>query len=452
MVGDYSIHKKLEIASSAPAALPRNCGKQSFPWYHAAVHRLTPIVAVALVGQLLLSANPILAGAAEQIRTYTRSIEFDYISWTLDATFIKLAESLLGTERYLTEEQQSQLVRDHAALVAQIQLQEGQLSVLHADPDAGKVAIDIETINLQLHDLNEQRRHSAPIVEGILQDQVQSILSEFGITAAGQPIPPVLYHSTPLPWALIVSPRTSIAEVANISLQTALGLEDHIQLEDEVSAGLDLSTLVVPVGGVGTYPTMVAQSSDINWLAEVVAHEWTHNYLTWHPLGLLYLESPELQTMNETTANIVGKEIGAALIARYYPERVPPEQVASSPSTAAETLAAPVFDFQREMHSTRVRVDELLAQGKVDEAEQYMEERRLMFWDHGYVIRKLNQAYFAFYGSYADVPVGPAGEDPVGAAVRELRTQSETLVEFLNRMAGLTSFDGLKQLLNQIAR
>lgn len=399
------------------------------------------------MGQLLLSANPILAGTADQVRTYTRSIEFDYISWTLDAAFSKLAESLLGTERYLTEEQQSQVVRDYAALVAQIQLQEGQLNVLHADPDPEKVANDIETINQQLQDLNEQRQRSTPLVEGILQGQVQSVLSEFGITAAGQSIPPTLYHSTPLPWALIVSPRTRIAEVANISLQTDLGLEDHIQIEDQVSAGLDLSTLVVPVGGVGTYPTMVAQTSDINWLAEVVSHEWTHNYLTWHPLGLLYLESPELQTMNETTANIVGKEIGTALIARYYPERVPPEPVSAAPSAAVETPASPVFDFQREMHSTRVRVDELLAQGKVDEAEQYMEGQRLMFWDHGYVIRKLNQAYFAFYGSYADVPVGPAGEDPVGAAVRELRAQSDTLAEFLNRMAGLTSFDALKQLL-----
>jgi hypothetical protein len=418
--------------------------------YDAAVHRFSPIIVITLVGQLLLSANPILAGAADQVRTYTRSIEFDYISWTLDAAFTKLSESLLGTERYLTEEQQSQVVRDYAALVAQIQLQEGQLAILHSDPDPDKVANDIETINLQLNDLNERRRQSAPLVEGILQDQVQSVLTEFGITAAGQPIPPILYHSTPLPWALIVSPRTRIAEVANISLQTDLGLEDHIKVEDEVSAGLDLSTLVVPVGGIGTYPTMVAQTSDLNWLAEVVSHEWTHNYLTWHPLGLLYLESPELQTMNETTASIVGKEIGAALIARFYPERVSPEQVAAAPSTAAESSATPVFDFQKEMHSTRVRVDELLAQGKVDEAEQYMEARRLMFWDHGYVIRKLNQAYFAFYGSYADVPVGPAGEDPVGAAVRELRARSETLAEFLNRMAGLTSFDALKQLLQEI--
>jgi len=45
---------------------------------------------------------------------------------------------------------------------------------------------------------------------------------------------------------------------------------------------------------------------------------------------------------------------------------------------------------------------------------------------NGYYIRKLNQAYFAFYGAYADVPGGPAGEDPVGPAVRALRSQSQS--------------------------
>jgi hypothetical protein len=274
---------------------------------------------------------------------------------------------------------------------------------------------------------------------------LQSILDEYGLTSIGQPLPPILFHSTPLPWALIVSPRDRIEQVANISLQTDLGLEDHIRLEDEVTENLDLSTLVVPVGGVGTYPTMVAQSSSLNWLSEVIAHEWMHNYLTWHPLGLLYMENHELQTMNETTANIVGKEIGAAVIARFYPELIPPELMASTqPQTEA---VAPVFDFQKEMHSTRVRVDELLAQGKVEEAEAYMEQQRLMFLEHGFTIRKLDQAYFAFYGSYADQPIGAAGEDPVGAAVRELRARSASLAEFVQRMSGLTSFQALQTLL-----
>lgn len=412
--------------------------------------RVAPIIALILASQLIVAASPILSGAAEQVRAFTRSIEFDYIAWTLDAAFMKLQQAALGADRYLDEDAKSQLVRDYLKLVEQIQAGEWQLGNLHADPNLVGVANEIAALNQQLAYLYRQRAQSTPLAESILQSQVQSILNEYGLTSIGQPLPPIFYHSTPLPWALIVSPRTEIAQVANISLETELGLENHILLEDVVTTNLDLSTLVVPVGGVGTYPTMVAQSSDLNWLAEVVSHEWTHNYLTLHPLGLVYLESPELQTMNETTANIVGKEIGAALVARYYPELVPPEPVASLAPSAEEAATAPVFDFQNEMHRTRIRVDELLAAGKVTEAEQYMEERRLFFWEHGFTIRKLNQAYFAFYGSYADVPVGPAGEDPVGAAVRELRSRSGSLAEFVHRMSGLISFEALQELLTTL--
>jgi hypothetical protein len=95
------------------------------------------------------------------------------------------------------------------------------------------------------------------------------------------------------------------------------------------------------------------------------------------------------------------------------------------------------------MHTTRVRADELLAEGKIEEAEAYMEARRQVFWQNGYAIRKLNQAYFAFYGAYADIPGGPAGEDPVGPAVRELRAQSATLADFLYKIAQMDSFDEL---------
>lgn len=411
------------------------------------MHRVGPVVVLILISQLIIAANPRLSDAAEQVRAFTRSFEFDYIAWTLEASLVKLRQSALGLERYLDEDRQTQIVRDYMQLVAQIQTLEWQLGNLHADPNQDRVANEIAALNEQLAGFHAQREQSAPLAENILQAQVQSVLEQHGLTTFGQPLPPIFYHSTPLPWALIVSPRTTINQVANISLETSLGLEDHIALEDEVTGKLDFSTLVVPVGGVGTYPTMVAQSSDLNWLAEVVSHEWAHNYLTLHPLGLLYLEGPELQTMNETTANIVGKEIAAELITRYYPELAPPEPAASSAQAAEEGAEAPVFDFQQEMHSTRVQVDALLAAGKVEEAEQYMEKRRHLFWENGFVIRKLNQAYFAFYGSYADAPIGPAGEDPVGSAVRQLRARSGSLAEFVHRMQGLTSFEALQRLL-----
>ena len=101
------------------------------------------------------------------------------------------------------------------------------------------------------------------------------------------------------------------------------------------------------------------------------------------------------------------------------------------------------------MHKTRVTVDRLLAEGKVEEAEAYMEQRRRFFWEHGYHIRKLNQAYFAFYGAYAAAPGGAAGEDPVGAAVRRLRAQSPSVVAFLKRMAWMWSYEDLLKAVGQ---
>ncbi len=101
------------------------------------------------------------------------------------------------------------------------------------------------------------------------------------------------------------------------------------------------------------------------------------------------------------------------------------------------------------MHETRVTVDGLLAEEKIEEAELYMEERRQFFWENGYRIRKLNQAYFAFYGAYADLPGGAAGEDPVGAAVRSLRGKSDTLADFVKQMSWLTSYEDLLELLGE---
>ena len=156
--------------------------------------------------------------------------------------------------------------------------------------------------------------------------------------------------------------------------------------------------------------------------------------------------------MNETTANLAGKEIGAEVIRRFFPELVPPPPPPPEPASESDEPAQPppppIFDTRAELHETRVTVDALLAGGKIEEAELYMEERRVFLWDHGYYIRKLNQAYFAFYGAYADVPGGAAGEDPVGAAVRDLRAQSDTLIEFVSRMARLYRYEQLVEIVD----
>ncbi|GAP17362.1 hypothetical protein, partial [Levilinea saccharolytica] len=117
------------------------------------------------------------------------------------------------------------------------------------------------------------------------------------------------------------------------------------------------------------------------------------------------------------------------------------------PQTQQPPAEPPAFDFRAEMHITRVEADRLLADGKVDEAEAYMEARRQVFYANGYVLRRLNQAYFAFHGAYADTPLGAAGEDPVGPAVRALRAQSGSLREFLNRISWMDEFADLQKAL-----
>lgn len=421
------------------------------PLYHRPMFwRAFHLSFVLLLCLFLGSGSLPPADLDERVRAFTRPLEFDYISWTIDAALIKLEQAILGNQAYLPPEQNTRQVLDYLALIREIEQTEGELSQLHAHPDPSAVAEQLKAKRAHLDQLFAQRQELAPLVEAILQAQLSQVAADFGLASAGQPVPPVLYHSTPLPWALIVSPREAIQQEANISLKTELTLDEHNVLEDEVSESLDVSTLVVPVGGVGSYPTMVAQSSDLNWLAEVIAHEWIHNYLTLRPLGLLYNRNHELRTMNETAANLAGKELGAALIKRFYPALAPPPQESEAGSVDATTTPeAPAFDFRAEMHATRIQVDALLAAGKIDEAEAYMEERRLFFWEHGYPIRKLNQAYFAFYGSYADVPAGPAGEDPVGAAVRALRLRSPTLAQFIKQIAFLSSFEQLQELLEK---
>jgi hypothetical protein len=224
-----------------------------------------------------------------------------------------------------------------------------------------------------------------------------------------------------------------------------------VALEKQVENGLNMSALVVPVGGIGVYPTMVMESTNLSWLAEVISHEWIHNYLTLHPLGILYDANPEMRTINETTASIAGIELGDQLIAQYHPELVPPEVNSNDQDTPPDSVdenPEPVFDYRAAMHETRVNADSMLAQGKIEEAEKYMEERRLIFIENGYSIRRLNQAYFAFYGAYADTPGGAAGEDPVGAAVRKLRAQSENLATFIKRISKVTSFEKLMQIID----
>ena len=57
-------------------------------------------------------------------------------------------------------------------------------------------------------------------------------------------------------------------------------------------------------------------------------------------------------------------------------------------------------------------------------------------------IRKVHQAFFAFYGAYADTP-GESGDDPIGPAIMSIRADSPSLRAFAETMAGITTVEEL---------
>jgi len=378
----------------------------------------------------------------EKAQQITRTLEFDYVTWTLDAVAIKTGESGINVSQRLTPAQQHQLVLRYFELVRELESVKYSVQVIYSDPRVSHPEVEAKEELEQQEVLQTALQRLDPLVEDILQLQVANTVVKMGIPRLGEAVPPVLYHTSATPKSLITSPRDKIVQDVNLSLMAELTLEETNQLEDQIEASTGESALVVGTGGIGIYPTMIMRTSDLKWVVNTIAHEWTHNYLTLRLLGLNYETTPELRIMNETTASIAGNEIGEEVLKTYYPE------LASGEGKSVK-LAAPIeddaFNFQAEMHETRVTVDEMLAQGMIDEAEAYMELRRQMFVDQGYIIRKLNQAYFAFYGAYADSPVSASGDDPVGEAVRQLRADSPSLATFLRAMGAMNSYSDLQK-------
>jgi hypothetical protein len=348
---------------------------------------------------------------------------------------------------YWDEDIRRQVVLDYLDLVAQIGQIEWEIEQIYVNPDMSSQAAASAELQTQLANYQEALSDIQPFAEAILQDQVAAVLGDEGFSILGQTWPPVMMHMTPLPTILMVSPRDRIERIYGIPLVHGLSIPARGALETAVLENLNLSALVVPIGGLGLYPSMIMETSSINWLAEVTAHEWAHVWMAPYPVSLKYATDHQVRTMNETTASILGGEIGRKVIATYYPERVPPPP--TSNQFPAQDNEGPTFDFRAEMAITRTRVDEMLAAGQIGVAEAYMEARRQEFVANGYQIRKLNQAYFAFYGAYADEP-GATGADPVGPLVQEVWQLSPSLHAFMKTMAPIGSFEELQKVVEEL--
>lgn len=399
---------------------------------------------VAMTLLFFSSAIP-FDGSLSSLSNLTRWDEFNYVSWVVSALVDKFSNATLGLEHFIDDDKQAEIVLEYLNQIGEVENLEFRLEELNSDPNLRKRTGEIAAVDARLQEESERMHQYGRIAESILQNQTERSLVTMGFGVGGQLFPPLLFKVTDLPLNLIVSPRESISTLRSISLKAGMDVLQKEALEEAVYEQFDLSALVEPVGGIGAYPTMVMRTRSINWLTEVIAHEWFHNYLTFFPLGVRYFNNDRMRSINETTANLAGKEAGRQVMIHFYPAYVSMYYLPGrDPATVLPEGRQEAFNYRKQMRETRLVVDYLLSIGQVKRAESYMDERREFFWENGYRLRKLNQAYFAFYGSYNDTPGGGAsGSDPVGPAVQQLRARSTGLKIFIDQVKKIRSFEEL---------
>ena len=291
-----------------------------------------------------------------------------------------------------------------------------------------------------LDELSAHRDRLRPVAEETLEAELSAALLELGF---GLPMgliwPPVDVRLDSPPALLVTSPRDEMRLLGATALEPGLRAFERDELEREIEAEHGVSALIVNLAGIGTYPALVRDDNTLRSVAIIAVHEWLHNHWFFRPLGWNYAASADMTTLNETAADLAGREIGDMAFARMGGD------LSESPSRYLRGEANPQFTaFMRE---TRLHAEDLLSEGRVEEAERYMRERRWRLRLGGYGIRKLNQAYFAFHGQYAE---SAGSVSPIGAEVRELRELLPDVGAFSRAVSGVSSYAEFLELLERL--
>ncbi len=409
----------------------------------ALVRRVRRWAIVGLVGLLILS----LQSGARQFNPAERAAQaylYDIAQWEFNNFLSKwvnrVGEILPGGA---SPARKGELVRRYFEMGGESARLRYRLRLMAAEGSPARTA----ELQARLEAAEAPRRALADDVEEAIEAAISAALAEEGLATLGEFIfPPVDIRLNEPPKLLVTSPRDAIRRTHDVLLRSDVTLGQREALEGRLLRDANLSALVEDIGGLATYPASIPTTQPMRWTMEAAAHEWLHHYFFFRPLGQNMFNNGDMVTLNETIANVAGAELGDRAFMMLGGE-IPPAAGAAQESRATAGDTPPPFDFQSEMRRTRQRVDELLGDGDVEGAEAYMEERRRLFVENGYPIRKLNQAYFAFYGTYADLP---ASSSPIGGQVRRMRELIPDLGDFIARVAQISDYDQFLAMLTEL--
>jgi hypothetical protein len=371
---------------------------------------------------------------------------WDLLGWEANALWEKVLAAVRQPADEVAQTAATTVVQQYMQRAVRIGEIEGELARRVVLPPDEGAAPSTDALTAELGELRVLQGAIRPQVEQIIERQVSSVLAESKFLGLAERVwPPVSFTFVEPPKKLVISRRDRIETIYSRMLDAQMSLPEIERAEAEIAQQYNAVGYITDIGGLGAFPTMVVDRATLRWVLSTVAHEWTHNYLVFHRLGWNYFNSQELTTMNETVAEIVGNEIGDLTLAKYYPELMPPIQPVAPPASPE----VQPFTFQFEMRKTRLEVDRLLAEGDVEGAEAYMEARRKEFIENGFPLRVLNQAYFAFHGSYG---TSPASTSPIGPMLERLRASIPDVSTFLETVRGFNSVEDLEKALAEWER
>jgi hypothetical protein len=299
---------------------------------------------------------------------------------------------------------------------------------------------------------SDEARALESTVEREIERRIETVLREQGLNARGIRIPgtvfpPVAIELATPPRVLVESPRSEIRRLTTTLLRTDLIPEDVREIEQRIEVNHDdRSALVVGAGGLATYPAVVNAHATYERAVATAAHEWVHHYLVFYPLGIRYFQSRDLELINETVADVIGFEVADLVLERWGDPTVLEPPFSGDPAEEPVEVVER-FNYFPVLRDLRIEVDLLLLEGRVEEAEARMAEVREELRQEGIFFRRINQAFFAWHGSYA---ARPDAVDPLGPQIIELRNRAGTLDEFVRLIRGVTSRTDVVELLESL--
>lgn len=397
-----------------------------------------------------------------QFRSVTQGLEFNRASWVFKENTADIADFFIFWNKSpkRTEKEEALFVIDYFDKL-------NREKNLVRKWERNGVLNNEELQEIEM--LSKYRNRHQREIENILSNQVETILYEEGLAnpanswqkvfvvlpltaidyAQELPLGPskLIGKITPVNFRLenklnilIIAHRDRLEQYKRIKLTPDLNPNIIQKIETAIDK-MGFSTIILGTAGGATYPTTVVPGS-LHGTIETVAHEWVHNYINFQKLGKAD-RTNQRNIIEETTASIIDEEIRDKVWERYYA----PYKDAPPPRDSRQDDR---INFNEAMREIRQEVERLLGEGKVEEAEKYMRERRDWLETEGHYVRKLNQAYFTFRSFYATNPAFQDANDGIGTKLLELREKASSLKEFLDIVSNIENLEDLEKALEKI--